>query len=134
MEAVKCAHCGKEIHGRTDKRFCNDDCRNQFNRARRQRERKPDHPNVSEILKIIRNNYELLKKHGPDKPGKTTSGEGDISNIGIEPKFFTNISKQYAYQWFCCFDYCWKEEEGYWQISYQPDQAMLPTDYTEWTA
>ncbi|HEX7692385.1 MAG TPA: hypothetical protein VF408_08345 [Sediminibacterium sp.] len=25
-----CAHCSKQLHGRTDKRFCNDHCRNDF--------------------------------------------------------------------------------------------------------
>jgi hypothetical protein len=133
METIQCAQCGKKLSGRTDKRFCNDDCRNKFNRAKRQQEKIPDHPNVPDILKVIRNNYELLKKHGPASPGKTAFGSGGgIAALGVNAKFFTSISQHYGENWFCCFDYCWKEsEKGYWQITHQPDQAYLPKDYTE---
>jgi len=27
-----CENCGKSLYGRTDKRFCNDNCRNTYNR------------------------------------------------------------------------------------------------------
>lgn len=29
-----CIHCGKPLHGRIDKKFCNDQCRNSFNNSK----------------------------------------------------------------------------------------------------
>lgn len=57
-EAVtRCENCGKELFGRTDKRFCNDGCRNQFNREKAVREQQKAQDNLPEILKIIQKNY-----------------------------------------------------------------------------
>jgi predicted nucleic acid-binding Zn ribbon protein len=39
-ELALCAYCGKPLKGRSDKRYCNDDCRNAFFNERRKDEQK----------------------------------------------------------------------------------------------
>jgi hypothetical protein len=46
-----CAECGKGLFGRTDKRFCNDTCRNGFNRKLRAEEKARDNANIPAIFK-----------------------------------------------------------------------------------
>src|SRR5690606_5358857 len=56
----QCQQCGRPLKGRTDKRFCNDDCRNNFNRAKRRKitDQAPD--TIPEIIRIIKRNYQIL--------------------------------------------------------------------------
>jgi predicted nucleic acid-binding Zn ribbon protein len=56
-----CGDCGKEIKGRSDKRFCDDTCRNNFNRKKWQAEQIPISEDALEIIRIIKKNYQLLK-------------------------------------------------------------------------
>ena len=127
MDVLECAHCGKKLHGRSDKRFCNDDCRNRFNRYQRQQARGADHPNLPQILKLIKANYEILKKSGPKEENTHTFGEhGGITSTGINPKFYTSTVRMNDQTWYCCFDYCWREsDEGYWEIGWYPEQASI---------
>jgi len=127
METVNhCAHCGKQLYGRSDKRFCNDTCRNTFNRAQRQRAHTAGYDSFPEIFRIIRKNYEILKKHGPDPSLKYESSffqHGTIEEIGIDSRFFTSIWQENDMLWRFCFDYGWcpLENEG-WMICYRHKQ------------
>jgi predicted nucleic acid-binding Zn ribbon protein len=124
MEEKFCLYCTNKLRGRTDKRFCNDDCRNKFNRNKRQEEKRSETQNIPSILNILKQNYLALKKREPIKvEGYMFSMEG-IKMSQINPKFFTSIAHVDQSTWYCCFDYCWqKRGDEYCEVRRFPDQA-----------
>jgi predicted nucleic acid-binding Zn ribbon protein len=126
-EEKPCKNCGKALFGRTDKRFCNDTCRNAFNRNKSLREHQAVHENLPEIFKIIKRNYELLKALGP--PASDTQvwiRNGYPEDEGINPKFFTSVYQEGDILWRFCFDYGWRiYEGGGWNIYRQSAQADI---------
>jgi len=120
-----CENCGRELYGRTDKRFCNDGCRNQFNRTKTLREQQKAHENLPEIFKIIRRNYEILKSFGPIAPnGGIMSSTGSLKVEGINTKYFTSIYMDGDGMWKFCFERGWLEyEDGGWIIQDRMEQV-----------
>ena len=126
MEERKCAECGKDLKGRTDQRFCNDDCRNKFNRLKRQTEKTLGQLNQKEIIAIIKNNYDILRKRGVPEKGVTISDAWSIRSIGINPRFYTSMFGENGETWYCCFDFAWRENSsGHYEIMYVPEEAFL---------
>jgi len=122
-----CQHCNKILHGRSDQRFCNDTCRNTFNRLKRQQEKISDHQNTPEIFRIIKHNYELLKAlkppHEPDSYIWIKDTEYTLKE-GFNSKFFTSIYKEPSGSiWYCIFEYGFCMGEKDMQICWLPDQA-----------
>ena len=58
MSERQCLECNDPITGRSDKRFCGDQCRNAYNN-REQRENKR---NIYKINRRLLRNYRILKK------------------------------------------------------------------------
>lgn len=52
-----CELCGKRIQGRSDKKFCDDYCRNQFNNTRNLKE----HTRIKQINTILRKNRKIME-------------------------------------------------------------------------
>jgi hypothetical protein len=109
LTVKKCELCGNTFPqgSRDDKRFCGDTCRNSFNKQKKAAGKLPVHKNKSEILKIIKRNYEFLRKYAPQ------GSEDDFSYMEIErlkdwkefnPKFYTNIKMIGNRPWYFCFD------------------------------
>lgn len=111
-ENVKtCAYCKKVLHGRSDQVYCNDSCRNTYNRNKRAYEKINLHPNAAEIFRIIKKNYELLKQGFPgqieEKYGTVCDTEVFVSS-GINLKFYTStFQSSDKQQWYCVFDRCY---------------------------
>jgi predicted nucleic acid-binding Zn ribbon protein len=67
-----CENCGKPLFGRTDKRFCNDNCRNTYNRQKTLLEQKKAHDNLPEISRplkgIMRSCSRLARRNGVMAP------------------------------------------------------------------
>ena len=121
-----CLYCSKTLHGRSDQKFCNDGCRNVYNRIRRKEEKIAAHQNTPEILRIIRKNYEILKSHGKsplvdqtlDLPSKTLLEEG------LNPKFYTSsFTDGQGTDWKCLFERCYHMEQVQSLIQDFPEQA-----------
>nr|WP_121271761.1 hypothetical protein [Pedobacter schmidteae] len=106
----KCEFCDKPLHGRSDQRFCNDTCRNTFNRNIRKGERIPPHPNTKEIFEILQKNYEILKKDSHpevivDNNGHQYYNISDFYATRINTKFITSIYvDEKGNTWNCVFD------------------------------
>lgn len=109
LTVKKCEFCRNTfpLGSRDDKRFCGDSCRNSFNKQKKAEGKLPVHKNKSEILKIIKRNYEFLRKHAPQE------SENEYSYTEIErlkdwkefnPKFYTSIKIIENRQWYFCFD------------------------------
>lgn len=95
-----CIYCGKKILGRSDKKFCDNQCRNAWHNS---------NPNRSEIIisdinKILRKNRSILKFISPE--GKTTVKKLFLSNLNFNFKYFTNIyNTQNDNIYYLCYDY-----------------------------
>lgn len=126
-----CQHCGKVLYGRTDQRFCNDTCRNTFNRNKALQEKQAANENIPEIFRIIKRNYELLKAMGPLGPGEgLLSEKGSLKDMGIDTRFFTSIYIEGDQIWRFCFERGWREfeeENSGWEIQDCREQAETIT-------
>ncbi|RYG30445.1 MAG: hypothetical protein EOO01_36710, partial [Chitinophagaceae bacterium] len=60
-----CQACDRKLLSRNDQRFCDDTCRNRYNRQKRHLAKITPRPNEKEIIKILKRNYELLKTQLP---------------------------------------------------------------------
>lgn len=121
-----CQQCHKTLHGRSDQRFCNDTCRNTFNRVKRQQDKIDDHQNTPEILRIIKKNYEILKSHSKrplidqllNLPSKT------LIDAGLNPKFYTSsFTDGQGTEWKCVFERCYSMSDTQSFIQDFPEQA-----------
>jgi hypothetical protein len=101
---VVCECCGREIHGRSDKRFCNDTCRNNFNRAKRLEERVDIPEEGQEIIRIIKTNYRLLKARSDGDYTRLTESLPALRSKGFNPNFFTSIGYEQGETYFFCFE------------------------------
>lgn len=80
----KCLYCESDIVGRSDKKFCGDQCRNSFNnKIRREHEER-----IYDINRILRKNRSLLKKFNPE--GKTTIRKEYLEKLGFNFTYHTH--------------------------------------------
>lgn len=134
-EEPKCENCGKPLFGRTDKRFCNDSCRNQFNRNKRNQKKTSDLGSFQEISEIIKQNYQILSSYQSLKIGNESMfivNREELVRKGYHFKFFTSIyMDDEGSLWKYCLDYGIKEEPPYsgtttctitCTICYRPEQ------------
>lgn len=84
----ECMHCKKLLVGRTDKKFCDPQCKSgyQYQRAKEQPERFFD--KVENQLKL---NRKILKEY--NKGGKVTVRVKHLNENGFNPNFFTHYWK-----------------------------------------
>ncbi len=102
MKAPKCLECGSIIRGRTDKKFCNDQCRNSYhNRMRSQVSAM-----VRQVNRILRNNYQILKRKVPKDIGKVTVRGGDLRSAGFNFGYHTHVyTTQKGHTYYFCYEF-----------------------------
>ncbi|TRX55513.1 hypothetical protein FNH22_17910 [Fulvivirga sp. M361] len=95
-----CQQCGKELTGRTDKRFCDSYCRNTFNNQNKSEGEKV----IAETHIILRRNRKILRQLSP--MGKATVRKEVLDTLGYDYRFFTGIyrSRQGKY-YYVCYDF-----------------------------
>jgi predicted nucleic acid-binding Zn ribbon protein len=95
-----CIYCGTKLKGRTDKKFCDDQCRNAWHNS---------NPNRSEafikkINKILRKNRSIMRFSSPE--GKTTVRKDFILGLGFDFNYFTNhYTTKNNNTYHFCYDY-----------------------------
>ena len=98
-----CMECGNELRGRTDKKFCNDRCKNRYYNRMNNSVRL--HKNRT--IRILTSNYELLNRLV--KAGVRTMRLIELEELGFSPDFHTSHRKGASgHNECCCFDisYC----------------------------
>lgn len=86
MPKRKCSECGTEIHGRADKKFCSDYCRNAYNNQLNK-----DSKNlVRNINNRLRKNYRILDSFEL-KEGKTRTTKTRLLDKGFDFEYITNL-------------------------------------------
>lgn len=106
-----CAHCGKPIQGRIDKRFCDDYCRNTYNNQ----QNSASTNFIRNINHTLKKNRNILESHIPsgEEMGKTTREKLVLE--GFNFKFFTHVyQNKKGNQYHFCYDYGYLELEGDW--------------------
>lgn len=95
----RCLECGDKItYGRSDKKFCCDDCKNRHhnNMARTSRTVK------RKVLAALEKNYEILD--GIVMAGKDNARLSEVMALGFNPGFATSFRKINHHQGYECFD------------------------------
>ena len=82
-----CLDCGTQLMGRVDKKFCNDQCRNNYHN----KENREDSILVRNVNAILRKNRNILKNLNPVGKGKVKKQE--LVTEGFNFKYFTNLYK-----------------------------------------
>jgi hypothetical protein len=125
-----CRECGKTfLIGRADRRFCNDSCRNAFNRKKKVADQVQAYDNLPDIFKAIKKNYEILKNLGGkmEEDGDTKFIPRDqLLSSGINLKFCTSIYQdKFGQLWHCLFERGYHYDDTYAYIADFPDQVKL---------
>ncbi|MEX0274472.1 MAG: hypothetical protein AB3N16_08845 [Flavobacteriaceae bacterium] len=81
-----CLECGKEVYGRSDKKFCTDHCRNTYNNKLN----KVSNNLIRNINNRLRKNYRILESF-PLKQGKTKTTRMKLINKGFDFEHITNL-------------------------------------------
>lgn len=81
-----CKECQKMLLGRSDKKFCDDGCRNSFNN----RKNSENNRFVKSINTVLRKNRNILHSLVPDN-GKTSVNERTLKVLGFDFEHFTNV-------------------------------------------
>lgn len=104
-EEPRCLYCNEKMQGRSDKKFCNANCRSSYHN---QNKNAQEHY-IREINKQLRKNRSALKKACPW--GKATVRKEFLKQLGMDFKYITHSWKsQYGNLYFFCYDY------GYMQV------------------
>lgn len=88
MNQKTCLACGKELKGRSDKRFCDLHCKSSYHYKRSLEEAPRFYNKVDNQLKT---NRRILKQF--NKAGKATVRASLIKDEGFDPNFFTHYWK-----------------------------------------
>lgn len=98
-----CQDCHLPIQGRTDKKFCNDQCRNNYNN-----ERNADSPTVRQTNRILRKNRRILE--GLNPTGKTKVFKKKLIGEGFDFEYVTRLYKtQNNRIYHFCYEYGYTE-------------------------
>lgn len=106
-----CLDCGATIVGRADKKFCDDQCRNNFNNKLRA----DDLTNVKAVNNILLKNRKVLEKLNPE--GKTKVQKAKLEKAGFNFSYFTHnyeTLKGSTYKF--CYDYGYLALENDWYL------------------
>ena len=95
----KCLHCGEKIrYGRTDKKFCCDDCRNRHNNELSKSGRTFRRKIMSQLMA----NYQILDNLY--RAGTDSIEVIDAIMMGFVPGVVTSYRRTGKHDEFCCFD------------------------------
>lgn len=82
---MECLECGEKIIGRSDKKFCNDACRNAYNN----KQNKDSTNLMRNVNNKLRKNHRILEELNIE--GKTKVSKAKLDGLGFDFNFFTNI-------------------------------------------
>jgi len=117
---AKCLSCGELIIGRSDKKFCTDQCRYMFNnKIKREHEKL-----IIEINRILRHNRKILKQFNPE--GKTTIKKEYLKKFDFDFRYHTHTYKtknDNVYKFCYEYGYLEIENEKVLIVNWQPYMA-----------
>lgn len=116
MSLKVCIECGKNLNGRSDKKFCDDGCRN----THHNRLNNIQPSTVRQINSILRKNRKIIR-HLLPKTGEVKIPEQSLELMGFNFDYCTNVQLvedkvvHYCYE----FSYC-KDKDGIYNMTQAP--------------
>ena len=112
-EIRNCRTCGSRLRGRSDKKFCNDYCRNQFNNE--QKARNGYSPFIRQVGNILLRNRRVLAGLLPDEAETIRVHRDKLLRLGYHfrygtHQYTTRSGKTYHY----CYDYGYLPLDNDW--------------------
>src|ERR1700759_1219783 len=102
-----CLDCGAPLHGRSDKKFCNDLCRNNYNNQLNSN----SYNLVRNINNILKSNWRIFKELNP--PGKTKTTRKKLLAKGFDFDYHTrSYQSQNGKTYHFCYEYGYLNIEG----------------------
>lgn len=113
MEVRTCLACGKALRGRSDKKFCDDYCRNNFNNQ--QKAKNNYSPAVRNINTALLKNRKVLNSVLGEGEETGKANREKLLELGFRFKYITHIyttktSKKYYY----CYDHGYLPLDNDW--------------------
>lgn len=102
MEEKKCLECKEKIIGRSDKKFCNDYCRNAYNNKLNVGNKNL----VRNINNALKKNYKILCELNTNGKSKVKKSKMDLKGFNFS-LFTSMLTTKTGNQYFYCYD------EGY---------------------
>ena len=100
IQEKTCLDCGSVIHGRADKKFCNDLCRNNYNN-----QLNSDSYNlIRNINNILKRNRRVMEELNPS--GKTKTTRERMASKGFNFKYLTHkYDTQKGDTYYFCYEF-----------------------------
>ncbi len=112
----KCKECGDGFHGRSDAKFCSDQCRSSFNNKNQGFQ----NAYVKKVNITLRKNRKILEGLNPN--GKARVHVDDLRKKGFDLSFYTNVYTTKAGK---SYHFCY--DQGY--ISHDDEWYTLVTKH-----
>ena len=96
----QCLDCGANLKGRSDKKFCDDQCRSNFNN----RAKAGINTSMKPVNSILRKNHAILSKLCPENKIKIKKDE--LLKNGFNPDYHTHLLQtQNGNTYYFCYEY-----------------------------
>ncbi|MFH4968740.1 hypothetical protein V8G61_11110 [Gaetbulibacter sp. M240] len=119
-----CLSCNKELIGRSDKKFCDAQCRSIYHNKNR-----PQHEiTIQKINSALRGNRSLLAHFCPS--GKSTVRKDVLAQSGYQFELFTHIYPFKKGVYYFCYDYAFlpiKDDKGIEKMLIVKQQDYMKT-------
>lgn len=111
IQIKKCLSCGKPVKGRSDKKFCDDYCRNQFNNQAKG----VDDTIIRNINNQLKKNRNILASLIADGNETTKTTKEKLMNMGFQFKWHTHQYKtQKGATYLFCYDFGYLAMDNDW--------------------
>ncbi|MDN3579666.1 hypothetical protein [Mucilaginibacter flavus] len=115
-----CLDCGEPLHGRADKKFCNDLCRNNYNNQLNSN----SYNLVRNINNILRRNRRVLEELNPT--GKTKTTRKKLAAKGFDFDYITSVYQTKAGAvYLYCYEYGYLFLEGDEVLLVKKDESKV---------
>lgn len=109
----ECLACGKTLHGRADKKFCNDYCRNAYNNSQKATTTTPLVRNINNAL--LKNRRILEASLGTEDMQKLPKEK--LLQQGFQFRFMTHTyTNKKGNTYFFCYEYGYLPLENDWYL------------------
>ena len=112
-ETKACLYCDKTLKGRIDKKFCDDNCRNNYNN---QQKAKGSHSSyVRNVNNALLKNRKILETILPEKEETAKANKEKLLHLGFQIKYLTHTyTTKTGKRYFFCYDYGYLPLDNDW--------------------
>lgn len=105
VNTKKCMSCKLPLHGRTDKKFCNDYCRSAYNNRKYIRERDC----IRHVNHLLLRNRRILASYVLEQKENKLITKELLYSKGFHFDYFTHTEiKEDGIRYYCCYDHAYQ--------------------------